>query len=83
MPSDPRNSTMAKAMGLIFFAIQCQEVHTCNAFFMDLPRPSFVSHSSFSPSIARDGFHLLQKLSIVATLITTVLFKQLLIRTAE
>jgi len=33
-------------------------------------------------SIARDGFHLLRKSSIVATLITQVLFKQLLIRTA-
>jgi len=34
-------------------------------------------------SIVRDGFHLLRKSSVVATLITKVLFEQLLIRTAE
>jgi len=34
-------------------------------------------------SIARDGFHLLRKSSVVASLITKVLFKQLLIRTPE
>jgi len=34
-------------------------------------------------SIARDGFHLLRKSSVVDALITKVLFKQLLIRTAE
>jgi len=34
-------------------------------------------------SIARDGFHLLRKLSVVATLITKVLFEWLLIRAAE
>jgi len=33
--------------------------------------------------IARDGFHLLWKSSVVATLITKVLFKQLLIHTAK
>jgi len=34
-------------------------------------------------SIARDGFHLLRKSSVVATLITEALFEQLLIHTAE
>jgi len=33
--------------------------------------------------IARDGFHLLWKSSVVATLITEVLFQQLLIHAAE
>jgi len=33
-------------------------------------------------SVARDGFHLLRKSSVVASLIAKVLFKQLLIRTA-
>jgi len=33
--------------------------------------------------IARDGFHLIRKSSVVASLITIVLFEQLLIRTAE
>jgi len=40
----------------------------------------FVHHEV---SIARDGFHLLRKSSVVATLITKVLFEQLLICTAE
>jgi len=57
---------------------------TCNAFFMDLSRPSFVCPihlcSPQKVSFARDGFHLLWKSSVVATLITKV---QLLIRTAE
>jgi len=40
----------------------------------------------FSPRkvfIVHDGFHLFRKSSVVATLITEVLFEQLLIRTAE
>ena len=59
-----------------------------NAFFMDLPISSFVSHSSLLTAkgvdlaVARDGFPSKRKLSvlfIVAVLIAEVLFKQLLI----
>ena len=64
---------------------------TYNAFFMDLPVSSFVSHSSLLTakgvdlSVARDGFPLKRKSSvffIVAILIAEVLFEQFLIRTA-
>ena len=62
-----------------------------NAFFMDLPVSSFVSHSSlltaksFDLAVVCDGFPLKQKsfvFFIVATLIAEVLFEQFLIRTA-
>ena len=63
-----------------------------NAFFMDLPVSSFVSHSSLLTGksvdlvvAAHDGFPSKRKSSvffIVATLIAEVLFKQFLIRTA-
>ena len=62
-----------------------------NAFFMDLPVSSFVSHSSLligkgvDLARARDGFPSKRKLSvffIVAVLIVKVLFKQFLIRIA-
>ena len=49
MPSDKHNSITAKAMGLIFslFDVALVAYHsTYNAFFMDLPVSSFVSHSS-------------------------------------
>jgi len=54
MPSDSRNSTMAKATGLIFCCLTLLQPKrcllpyhcTCNAFFMDFPRPSFVYHWS-------------------------------------
>jgi len=86
------NSTMAKATGLIFSLFNVASARevpflpcrcTCNAFFMDLPRPSFHLFSPRKVSIAHDGFHLLRKSSVVATLITKVLFKQLLICTAK
>ena len=71
-------------------------VRTFNAFFRDLPEFSFVFHSylltvnSINLVLARDGFLCVaeivpSKLSvffIVATLITEVLFKQLLLRIA-
>jgi len=95
MPSDSHNSTMAKATGLIFslfnvtsarevpFAIllyiQCI-LHGLTTALLCVPL-IFVHHEKVW--IARDGFHLLQKLSVVATLITKVLFKQLMIRTDE
>jgi len=52
--SDKRNLTIAEATGLIFLlnnVASAWEVHfanccTYNAFYMDLPLPSFVSHSS-------------------------------------
>ena len=62
-----------------------------NAFFMDLPVSSFVSHSSLLTAksvdlaVARDGFPSKRKLSvffIVAVLIADVLFEQFLNRTA-
>ena len=62
-----------------------------NAFFMDLPVSSFVSHSSLLTEKgvdlvrACDGFPSKRKLSvffIVAILIAKVLFKQFLIRIA-
>ena len=71
MPSDKRNSITAKATGLIFSLFDVassQQVpfgiyhSTYNAFFMDLPVSSFVSHSSLLTAksvnfvIARDGF---------------------------
>ena len=54
MPSDKRNLIMAKAMDLTFslFDVASAEhmpfgiPQTYNAFFMDLPVSSFVSHSS-------------------------------------
>jgi len=93
MPSDLRNSTMTKAMGLIFFAIQhrfsprgafCHTaLHAIHSSWTH-HGPPLCPHlcSPRKVSIGRDGFHLLRKSSIVATLITKVLFKQLLIRTA-
>jgi len=97
MPSDLRNSTMAKGTGLIFslfdvasarevsFAIplymQCI-LHECTSILLCVPF-IFGHHEKcwFCGTEARDGFYLLQKSSAVATLITKVLFKQLLIRT--
>jgi len=86
---------MAKTTGLIFFAIQrrfslrgafCHTaVHAMHSSWT-YHGPPFCPIHLCSPqkvSIARDGFHLLWKSSVVATLITKVLFKQLLIRTAE
>ena len=64
---------------------------TYNAFFMDIPVSSFVSHSSLLTVksvdlvVVRDGFPSKRKSSIffiVATLIAEVLFEQFLIRTA-
>ena len=64
---------------------------TYNAFFMDLPVSSFVSHSSLLTGKGvdlvreRDGFPSKWKSSvffIVAILIAKVLFKQFLIRIA-
>ena len=62
-----------------------------NAFFMDLPVSSFVSHSSLLTTksvdlaIARDDFPSERKSSVffvVAILIAEVLFEQFLIHTA-
>jgi len=95
MPSDSRNLTMAKVTGLNFFAIQrrfslrgafCHTaVHAMPSSWTYHGPPLYPIHlcSPQKVSIARDGFHLLRKSSIVATLVTKVLFKQLLIRTAE
>jgi len=92
MPSDLRNSTMAKDTGLIFFAVQ-RHFSPRGAFCHAAVHSSWTYHgpplcpihlcSPQKVSIAHDGFHLLWKSSVVATLITKVLFKQLLIRTAE
>ena len=97
MSSDKHNLIMGKAAGLIFslfnIAYMCLLAYcnTYNAFFMDLPVSSFVSHSSLLTvksvdlAVARDGFPLKWKssvFSIVATLIAEVLFKQFLIRNA-
>jgi len=54
MPSDSRNSTMAKVRAWFFHCSMLLQPERCllpyhsicNAFFMDLPRPSLVSHSS-------------------------------------
>ena len=67
MPLDTRNLTTAKAIGLIYPCLMTQEVplayrSTYNAFFMDLPVSSFVSHSSWLTAkvvdlaVAHDGF---------------------------
>ena len=72
MPSDKRNSIMAKATGLIFHCSTLLQPDTYllayhsthNAFFMDLPVSSFVSHSSLLTAkgvnlvVACDGFPL-------------------------
>jgi len=94
MPSDSRNSTMAKATDLtlsLFNVTSAREVPFAIPLYMQyilhglttalLCVPFiFVHHEK---SIARDGFHLLRKSSVVVTWITKVLFKQLLIHTAE
>ena len=90
---------MAKATGLSFHCSTLLRPDRCllayrsmyNAFFMDLPVSSFVSHSSLltaksvNLAIAHDGFASQRKSSIfviVAILISEVLFKQFLIHTA-
>ena len=60
MPSDKHNSITAKAMGLIyslFDVARCLLAYhsTYNAFFMDLPVSSFVSHSSLLTERCRFG----------------------------
>jgi len=96
MLSDLRNSTMAKAIGLIFFAVQrrfsprgafCHtDVHAMHSLWTYCTTALLFPIYLCSPRkvlIARDDFHLLWKSSVVATLITKVLFEQLLIRTTE
>jgi len=96
MPSDSRNSTMAKATALIFSLFNvasAREVPIAILLFMQcilhrltmalLCVPFIFVHLPRKVSIARNGFHLLRKSSVVATLITKVLLKQLLIHTAE
>jgi len=76
MPSDSHNSTMAKAMGLIFSlfnAASAREVPFAILLYMQCILHGLTTVTEI------DGFHLLQKSSIVATSITKVLFKQLLI----
>jgi len=94
MLSDSRNSTMAKGTGLIVSLLNvtsAREVPFAIPLYMQCILHGlttallcvsliFVHHKV---SIARDGFHLLRKSSVVATLITKVLFEQLLIYTAE
>ena len=72
MPSDKRNSITAKATGLIFYCLMLLQPNMCllayrriyNAFFMDLPVSSFVSHLSLLTAkvvdlvVASDGFFL-------------------------
>ena len=69
MPSDKRSSITAKATGLILMSLRpdrCLLAYRSmyNAFFMDLPVSSFVSHSSLLTAksvdlaLARDGFPL-------------------------
>ena len=94
-----RNSIMAKAMGLIFYYSMLLRPERYllayrilyNAFIMNLPVSSFMSHSSLLTAkgvdlaVARDGFLSKRKSSIffiVAILIAEVLFEQFLIRTA-
>jgi len=92
MPSDSRNSTMAMATGLIFSLFNvasAREVPFAIPLYMQCILHGFTTlfpiHlcSTRKVSIARDGFHLLRKSSVVATLITKVLLEQLLICTAE
>jgi len=87
---------MAKATGLIFSffnVTSAREVLLAIPLYMQCilhgltaallcVRFIFV-HQEKCPAIARDGFHLLLKSFVVVTLITKVLFEQLLIRTAE
>jgi len=86
---------MAKATGLDFFAVQCRfsprgafchtALHAMHSSWTYRGPPLSPIHlcSPRKVSVARDGFHLLWKSSVVATLITKGLFEQLLIRTAE
>jgi len=93
MPSDSHNSKMAKATDLIFLLFNvasAREMPFAIPLYMQcilhgLTTALLCVHSSLftTKSFARDGFHLLRKSSVVATLITKVLFKQLLIRTAK
>jgi len=86
MPSDQRNSTMAKATHLMFSLFNvalAQKVSfgTYNAFFMELPVPSFVFHStlltvkSVNLVVTHNGFLFVIENFILATLITQLLFK--------
>ena len=89
MPSDKHNLITAKAMGLIFHCSMSLRPDRCllaycstyNAFFMDLPMSSFVSHLSLLTgkgvdlAVACDGFPLKWKSStffVVAVLIAEV-----------
>ena len=91
---------MAMATGLMFSLFDVASsrkvpfgIPQCiyNGFFMDLPVPSFLSHSSLLTAksvdlaVTHDGFPSKWKSSvilIVVTLIAEVLFEQLLIRNA-
>ena len=99
MPSDKHDLISTKATDLIFYSLTLLWPNRClltyrstyNAFFMDLPASSFVSHSSLLLTakgvdlvVANDGFPLKWKLSIffiVTILIAEVLFEQFLICT--
>jgi len=81
MPSDLRNSTMAKATGLIFLLFNVASAREV-PFAMPLYMQCILHGLTMGPihlcsprkvSIARDGFHLLRKSSVVASLITKVL----------
>jgi len=84
MPSDSRNPTIAKATGLIFCCSMLFQSEGCflpycctiTAFFVDLPVPSFVSHSSFLTAKSVD---FVVGMSFTMEIIHNFLFKQLLI----
>jgi len=97
MPSDLHNSTMAKAMGLIFSLFDvasAQEVPFAILLYMQcilhgltmalLCVPFIFVHYKKCRFSGRDVMASIKSsvIFVVATLITKVLFKQLLIRTA-
>ena len=87
MPSDQCNSIMAKATGLIFVTVRRRfsprgTFGILHAFFRDLLE-SFVFHLSLLTFCIMEIMQIKSSIFvIVATLITEVLFKQLLIHIA-
>jgi len=97
MPSDSRNSTMAKAMGLIFSLFDiasAREVPFVIPLYIQCVLHGLTTALLYVPFISVhhekcrfSGRHVMASIKssvifIVATLITKVLFKQLFIRTA-
>jgi len=90
MPSDSRKSTMTGLIFSQFNVASAQEVPFAIPLYMQCILHELTTALLCVPfifvrkvSIARNGFHLLRKSSVVATSITKVFFKQLLIRIAE